>query len=287
MTYAIKSEVVHMDSELGIVQLHGSCLLDSRLLAARLGYEHETVARNIKRHHARLEAKSVLRQIVGKPASPHGGRPEVYYLLDERQCLILAGSLKKGRDADEWHDRLVDAFLEARKQLERLSGGSTHAQPDHARPAINRLWEKRLIAFYRETKIPDGYWSIFGFVAGHCFMDSWRSVHLVENALPDGSIGRLWCRYLRTHGFDMNQILTYPHTFPDKRGVQPANIYPNEWLGDFWDWFQTCYLCEHYPRYVAAHSETTPSIPGPDDLLGLPSPKPQTIQQLDFLTDQL
>lgn len=41
-------------------------------------------------------------------------------MLDERQSLILAGSLKKGVEADEWHDRLVDAFLDARNRIREL-----------------------------------------------------------------------------------------------------------------------------------------------------------------------
>src|SRR5579859_4994785 len=104
-----------------IIVTEGECLMDSRVLAARLGYEHETLVRNITRHKTRLEAKSLLRQVVGKPPKgSRGGRPEVSYLLDERQCLILAGSLKKGVEADEWHDTLVDAFLQARLRVKQL-----------------------------------------------------------------------------------------------------------------------------------------------------------------------
>ncbi len=107
--------------KLSIIAKDGSYLLDSRVLAERLGYEHETVARSIKRHKPRLEAKSVLRQFVGEPPQgSRGGRPEVYWMLDERQCLILTGYLKKGTEADDWHDHLVDAFLDARSCAQEL-----------------------------------------------------------------------------------------------------------------------------------------------------------------------
>lgn len=111
-----------LPQDLVIVEVNGENRLDSRVLAAHLGYEHETVVRNIKRHQERLEAKSILRQNVGKTTSDSRGRgrPVSYYMLDERQCLILAGSLKKGIEADEWHDRLVDAFLAARNRIKEL-----------------------------------------------------------------------------------------------------------------------------------------------------------------------
>ena len=68
-----------MTTDLEIVLVEGEHRLDSRLFARYLGYEHETVARNIARHKARLEKKSVLRQIVGKPPKGSlGGRPETY-----------------------------------------------------------------------------------------------------------------------------------------------------------------------------------------------------------------
>ena len=42
-----------MTTDLEIVLLEGEHRLDSRLFARYLGYEHETVARNIARHKAR------------------------------------------------------------------------------------------------------------------------------------------------------------------------------------------------------------------------------------------
>jgi hypothetical protein len=54
-------------------------------------------------------------------------------MLSERQCLILSGSLKKGVEADEWHDWLVDQFLQARARIRELE-----SQP---LPEINSLWQ--------------------------------------------------------------------------------------------------------------------------------------------------
>src|SRR6266487_6423318 len=57
------------------------------------------------------------------------GRPETYYLLTERQCLILAGSLKRGDEALEWQDALIDAFLQARNQVRELEARQTRPTP--------------------------------------------------------------------------------------------------------------------------------------------------------------
>jgi phage regulator Rha-like protein len=104
-----------MQESLTIVPTEGELRLDSRLLAKQLGYEYKVILQAIRRHKARLEAKSSLLQIEAvKPRETRGATREVYYMLNERQCLILTGSLKKGIEAEEWHDRLVDEFLQAR-----------------------------------------------------------------------------------------------------------------------------------------------------------------------------
>jgi DNA-binding transcriptional MerR regulator len=40
-------------------------------------------------------------------------------MLDQRQCLLLAGSLKKRSEALEWRGALIDGFLQARARLGR------------------------------------------------------------------------------------------------------------------------------------------------------------------------
>jgi hypothetical protein len=95
-------------------------------------------------------------------------------------------------------------------------------------------------------------------VAGYCFTDEFRGVHLAEESLPDGSIGKRWCQYLREQKYDMDLIKKYLHHYPDKRGTQPANIYPNAWLGAFWTWFHGTYLTVYYPDYLKTHTLVLP-----------------------------
>src|SRR6266487_4213261 len=95
-----------MTRELIIIAVDGEHRLDSRLLASRLGYDHKVVLQSIRRHKARLEAKSALLhfEAVLKHEGYQGATRQTYYMLTERQCLILTGSLKKGDEALEWQD---------------------------------------------------------------------------------------------------------------------------------------------------------------------------------------
>jgi hypothetical protein len=124
---------------------------------------------------------------------------------------------------------------------------------------MNNLWQERLEGFNRETRILPGCWCIFGMVAGYCWTDEFRGAYLIDEALPDGSIGLRWCKHLRERGFDMRQIKKYPYRYPDKRGVQQANIYPNGWLGAFWTWFHGQYLKFDSPEYLRTHMRTIPA----------------------------
>ena len=237
-----------MDTHLQIVSSNGALRIDSRILALQLGYDHKVVLQSIRRHKARLEAKSFLLQFEAKSTSDvrGRGRPEIYYTLDERQCLILTGSLKKGKEADEWHDRLVDAFLQARERVRQLE---SHQQRQSV--PINSLWQQRLDLFNRHTRIPDGYWCVFNVTAAYCWSQEFQGIHLHEGAEPDISVGLLWRKYAReVLHLDMSLVRKYPHHYPDKRGTQLANIYPNAWLGLFHDWFQRMYIRYEFPVYL-------------------------------------
>jgi hypothetical protein len=184
--------------------------------------------------------------------------------IPDEQFVPAANLLKRGKYATQeqkdyrmsrYACYLVAMNSDPRKQ--EVSDAQTYfavqtrvAETSGRLPLLNSLWEERLELFHKHTKIPDGYWCIFGMVAAYCRSDEFRNVHLVENALPDGSVGKHWCEFLREQGYDTATLKKYPHRFPDKRGVQMANIYPNELLGTFWTWFNVTYLKENYPLYL-------------------------------------
>jgi phage regulator Rha-like protein len=242
-----------MDTALEISVNDGEYCLDSRVLAKRLGYEHHTVTRNIQRHRARLEARSILRQNVEK-INRGRGRSEVYYLLNERQSLILVGSLKKGEEAEEWHDALVDAFLQARNRVNQMEAAQARSAQEQL--PFNWLLHKRLKLFIAGTRLHPGSWCVFKEVACYAYLYP----ALIEAALPDGSVGRRWMAYVRQHPekFDVTLIQSYGHRYPDKRGTVPANQYPNAWLAEFRLWFEETYLKEYLQHYVAPRVQALP-----------------------------
>lgn len=237
-----------MDTVLEIIVNDGEYCLDSRILAKRLGYEHETIMRNIRRHKDRLEAKSFLRQNVGKTTRDEKGRgrPEVYYLLNERQCLILVGSLKKGKEAEEWHDTLVDAFLHARNRVRQLetqqqSVASIHTLTERFRP---RALENLL-------HVPDGYFSVMGELFKHLYnAEALLNQSLDEHAMIEISVGQRWSRYAReVLGIPDHERRTYPHLCQNNQ-TQHVWAYPTRYVDLFGKWLWVVYFPEQFPAYT-------------------------------------
>lgn len=55
-----------------------------------------------------------------------------------------------------------------------------------------------------------------------------------NNLMPDISLGKMFCTWLRDNGYDPDSFPTYQHTFDDgKRPVVPAKLYPNELMTSF------------------------------------------------------
>ncbi|HYU72079.1 MAG TPA: BRO family protein [Ktedonobacteraceae bacterium] len=183
---------------------------------------------------------------VSKPIK--GGKGAIQRVRDYRLTRFACYSIAMNGDVEKPSIALAQTYFNIQTRKAELTEAS---QPPM--PQINSLWQQRLEIFNRETHLPEGYWCIYGFVAGHCWTDEFRDVYLIEEALPDGSIGKRWCNHVRERGYDMRLVKKYPHRYPDKRGVQWANIYPNEWLGEFWTWFHGQYLKYDYPEYLKTH----------------------------------
>lgn len=236
-----------MDTALEITMNHGECCLDSRVLAKRLGYEHHTITRSIQRHKTRLETKSVVRQNVEKPSEgSQGGRPEVYYLLNERQCLILVGSLKKGEEAEEWHDALVDAFLQARERVRQLEG------QQHVPTSIHTLTQRfRPRALENMVRVPDGYFSVMGELFKHLYnVEALLNQSLDEYAMIEVSVGQRWSRYAReVLGIPDQERHRYPHLCQNDR-TEHVWAYPTRYVDLFGKWLWVVYFPEQFPAYT-------------------------------------
>jgi hypothetical protein len=168
------------------------------------------------------------------------------YLWTEKGALLHAKSLNTDK-AWEVYEQLVDDYY----RLVKLP-----VPP--VTPAINNLWEKRLILFNQKTALPNGYWCVFNETAHFLWGKEFGGIHVHERAAPDISVGLLWMKEVRRLGLDESRIQQYPHHYPDQRGVQYANIYPNAWLGAFRNWFEHQYLKHEFQDYLKAHTLVLP-----------------------------
>lgn len=236
-----------MDTTLEIVVTEEEYRVDSRLVAQSLGIEHESFMRTITTYQADIEELGLLRFEIGAVKNPEarGTKYLKYTMLNENQAIFLATLSRNTRQVVSFKLKLTKAFALARQQI-----------PTPVEPSLNSLWDARARLFNEKTRIPAGYWCIFNEIAHVCWGMEFRGAHLREDAVPDISVGRLWCKYAREREMDMSEVRQYLHHYPDRRGAQYANIYPNTWLGAFRDWFQGYYLQQVFPEYLHEHGLT-------------------------------
>jgi phage regulator Rha-like protein len=239
-----------MHAGLEIVVTDGECLLDSRLLARHLGYEHKIVLQSIRRHRGRLEARSILLQFEAKTTtdSKGRGRPEVYFMLNERQCLILTGSLKKGDEALEWHDALVDAFVQARARIRQLEAHIHHKEPPASIHTLSDALRPR--ALENLNAVPEGYFSVMGELFKHLYnLEAIINQALDDKAMIEISVGQHWSTYAReVLQIPETQRYKYAHRCQDGR-VVGAWAYPIHYVNTFAKWLWQVYFPSHFPAY--------------------------------------
>jgi len=92
-----------------------------------------------------------------------------------------------------------------------------------------------------------------------------------ERFVPDISQGRLFCDFLRKHGYaDPDYFPTYKHVYPDGREVD-AKLYPVHLLGHFRQ-----YIAEEWmPKRAASYFKTRDpqALPYLDKVLTLSAPR--------------
>ncbi|HYU71637.1 MAG TPA: Rha family transcriptional regulator [Ktedonobacteraceae bacterium] len=233
-----------METGLEIVAVEGEHRIDSRLVAKGIHIQHDNLMQTIHKYQKGLERYGTFLFQTGTSKHRTGASKFAYVLLNKEQFGYLLMFVRITDQVREYREYVYDKFLE----YERLQRA-----PQKPIPQINSLWQQRLEIFYRQNKLPAGYWCLFGMVGGYCWTDEFREVYLLVNSLPDGSIGKKWCQHLRSRGYDMSLVKKYPHHYPDQRGTVQANLYPNAWLGEFWTWFHERYLKEDYPEYLKTH----------------------------------
>lgn len=94
---------------------------------------------------------------------------------------------------------------------------------------------------------------------------------LAERHVPDISMAKAFCRYLRDNlGVDTDLLPVYDHIYPDGRVVE-AKCYPEEYLAAFRRLIREDWIPNHAPKYFATRDADV--LPHLDKLTLLPAPK--------------
>lgn len=110
-------------SNLTVQDFQGELVVDSRLIAERLGIQHESLLKTIRKHRERVEARfGSLRFEIGYIEMPKGGaREEVtHVLLTEPQASVLMTLSKNTEQVVECKLDLVDAFEKAKSIIKTV-----------------------------------------------------------------------------------------------------------------------------------------------------------------------
>lgn len=111
------TEIVHTSVE--VQERDGILVVDSRLIAERLGIAHDNFLQTLEKHKASIqEAFGVFLFETGKPPlGSKGGRPEKYALLTEEQATVLMTLSRNTPQVVALKIALVKAFTEAKAKL--------------------------------------------------------------------------------------------------------------------------------------------------------------------------
>lgn len=244
-----------------VTEIEGVLVVDSRLIAARLGIEHESFLRTIKKYQTKIEQHfGQFRFEIGTVANSVGAVNQTKYaLLTEAQATVLMTLSRNTYEVVECKIELVGAFEKAKQLLQN-------------KQTSNPYWYRRLKIFRAKTKIPLGYWCIFEEIITMVADLEHYGYILKDGLIPDISVGKCWAFYLKSEGIKVETIvLNYPHYYPGRKEPVFAYIYPNAFLPQFKLWFEQTYKPIKMLNYF---KKTDPlAMPSVCRLLGLPEAK--------------
>lgn len=128
------------------------------------------------------------------------------------------------------------------------------------------FWYQRLLLDLKTNPVPNGYFSIFREVIPLVADLETAGYVLPDDAVPDISVGKTWANFLKAQGIAINSVARqYPHTYPDKRGVQDCNCYPESMLPTFRQWFREKYKVDHLQKYMRTKDRS--ALPAVDKIV--------------------
>jgi phage regulator Rha-like protein len=228
-------------SELSVSEYgDGFLVVDSRLIAERLGIEHENFIGNIKKYQIQAEqAFGFLRFQTGEIQGR--GRPSEYAFLTEEQATFYMTLSRNTPEVVQCKIELVQKFIEAKSLLRQRHGS---VEP-YTLVYIRRLENMA------DHEVPDDLWTTFREGAEILLtVEKQYKVPVDQMDLCDGSIGSHWSKYRQTQ-FWASSVGQYTHKFRDHRGKRPCRAYQFEELPHFRRWLREEYVPKHLPEYLA------------------------------------
>jgi phage regulator Rha-like protein len=185
------------NSKITVSEIPGSILIvDSRLIAERLGIEHESFLRTLDIYQTQIEsAFGILRFEIGKITGR--GRPQKYALLTEEQATFLMTLSRNTPEVIQCKIDLVVAFSRAKDLL-------ANRKPD---PKREPYWYKRIRIAMSDSDLPlkAGYFCIYQEIMGFFAEMETRFGYVIpdidektgKHLVPDISIAQGFNKFLR------------------------------------------------------------------------------------------
>ena len=176
---------------------------------------------------------------VTKMVTP-GGIQSVTILEEPGIYKLVFGS--KLPSAEKFQDWVFEEVLPAIRKTGQYNSGSRK----------NIIWFDRYQLFKERSKIPPGFFSIFGELSHTLISDFETAGHVMpENSGIDISVGKRWSDHVKAHYPNIDSLRTlYKHHYPDNRGVRDAFIYKDCLLPDFREWLEFTYKISHLYTYL-------------------------------------
>jgi phage regulator Rha-like protein len=220
----------------------GALVVDSRLIAERLGIKHENFMETAKKYKTQTEqAFGVFRFETGKPQSENGGRPSEFIFLTEDQATFLMTLSRNSPEVVQCKLELVKQFSEA-KRLLRQQG---FFLLPHTSIYIRRIEN------IRDHIIDDDLWMIFREANEILLMiEKDYRVPVEQMDLCDGSIGKHWASYRKGKPWALAEEKFYIHHFRDHRGKRECKAFDYSEIKYFKRWLKEQYIPIHLPAYL-------------------------------------
>lgn len=145
--------------------------------------------------------------------------------------------------------------LLARQTLKEYIYRSVGIDPRNPITGAWKCFQERILL---NDKIPAGFFSVFREMVDITVPLINAGFELGPKTVPDISVGTRWSSHWKRNKLSekYGDIQKHPHVYPDwfpqsKAGNLPANIYPEEALGEFRRWLREEYVPKGFKEYLA------------------------------------